>query len=506
MESSWPRQNWTLLLKKCIYSLLPITHFIFQLSAAIHDLPTIWKTGEIIPVSKKPIAKVDNDLRPVTLTPILSKCLERIMLSKVMNYVCPHLDPLQFAYLAKRTTEDAINTLLHHTTHHLDKKTPTYVRSLFTDYSSAFNTMQPHLLINKLNRYDVHPCLQFWILNFLTNRTQYVKTSKGNSDKISINTGGPQGCVLSAFLFIVYTNDMRSPNQNSHIIKYADDTVILGLIDNDNKTPYFDTIDYALHWCKANHLDLNVTKTKEMIHDFRHTPPAKQPVTIDDKAVEKVKTYKYLGCIIQEDLKWDNHITSQIKKCNKRLFLLRQLNKLKVDSKILCLYYNAMISSVATYVIGSWYNSCGTTQLHQLARIEKQAKKLIWKQDHQTLLTPDSVYKRSATASTKKIMAESQHPLHSYFKWLPSGVRLSSPSCRTNRHRDTTVQSFIRLFNETLKDPVQMNLNSIQNKPSILCYIRCITYLVVFLSFWTLVSILKPLSVFYTYISIFVTL
>ena len=98
--------------------------------------------------------------------------------------------------------------------------------------------------------------------------------------------------MLSAFLFIVYTNDMRSPNQNSHIIKYADDTVILGLIDNDNETPYFDTINYALQWCKANHLDLNVTKTKEIIHDFRHTPPSKQPVTIDDKAVEKVKTYR----------------------------------------------------------------------------------------------------------------------------------------------------------------------------------------------------------------------
>ena len=226
--------------------------------------------------------------------------------------------------------------------------------------------------------------------------------------------------MLSSLLFIVYTNDMRSPNQNSYIIKYADDTVILGLIDNDYETPYFDTIDYALQWCKANHLELNITKTKEMIHDFRHTPPAIQPVTIDDKAVEKVKTHKYLGCIIQEDLKWDNHITSKIKKCNKRLFLLKQLNKLKVDSKILCLYYNVMISSVVTYVIGSWFNSCGTTLLHQLAWIEKQAKKLIRKQDHQTLLMPDSVYKRSATASTKKIMAESQHPLHSYFPTPPT--------------------------------------------------------------------------------------
>ena len=85
-----------------------------------------------------------------------------------------------------------------------------------------------------------------------------------------------------------------------------------------------------------------------MIDNFRHMPPAKHPVTIEDKAVEKVKTYNCLGCIIQEDLKWDNHITSWIKKCNKTLFLLRQLNKSKVESKILYPHYNVMISSVAT--------------------------------------------------------------------------------------------------------------------------------------------------------------
>ena len=78
----------------------------------------------------------------------------------------------------------------------------------------------------------------------LFSQTQY-ETSKGNLEMISVNTGGPHGCVLPAFFFIVYTG-MRSPNQNSHIIKYADDTVILGLIDNNYETPYFNTIDYAL--------------------------------------------------------------------------------------------------------------------------------------------------------------------------------------------------------------------------------------------------------------------
>ena len=56
----------------------------------------------------------------------------------------------------------------------------------------------------------------------------------------------------------------------------------------------------------------------------------------------------------------------------------------------------------------------------------------------------------------RRLWLSHKHPLHSYFKWLPSGpsgVRLSSPSCRTNRHRDTAVPSFIRLFNENIKIP-----------------------------------------------------
>ncbi len=241
---------------------------------------------------------------------------------------------------------------------------------------------------------------------------------------------------------------MRAPNESTHIIKYADDTVVLGLIDSVSEQPYFNAINYTLQWCEDNFLNLNVTKTKEMIHDFRQSPPDKKSVTIDSKNVEKVKRYKYLGCIIQEDLKWESHITSQEKKCNKRLFLMRQLSNLNVDSEVLRLYYNAMIASVLTYVIGAWYNSCGTTLMRKYQRIQKRATKLIRKHQHHLIITPASAYKTSATASTKKIIADEKHPLHKYFKWLPSGVRLEIPSTRTDRHRDTAVPSFIKLYNE----------------------------------------------------------
>ena len=163
------------------------------------------KTGEIIPDSKKTITKEDSDLRPITLTAILSKCCELVVLPKCLCYVKPSLDNLQFAYLTNRSTEVAtLSTFIHSVTQYLDQSPSNYAWRLSIDYISAFNTMQPHLLLDKLQQHDVHPGLQLWILDFLTNRGQYVRTEKESSPIIKSNTGGPQGCVLSVFIFIVY--------------------------------------------------------------------------------------------------------------------------------------------------------------------------------------------------------------------------------------------------------------------------------------------------------------
>ena len=141
--------------------------------------------------------------------------------------------------------------------------------------------------------------------------------------------------------------------------------------------------------------------------------------------------YKYLSCIIQDNVKWAEHIESQTKKCNKRMFLLRQLNNLRVDSNILALYYNSMIASVLTYVISSWYSSCNKTTLSELFRVEKRALRVINKQCHPKLLTPEKVCQDAALSSTKKMMADEDHPLHTHFEYLPHGIRLKMPSCRT---------------------------------------------------------------------------
>ncbi|TWW65141.1 hypothetical protein D4764_21G0000410 [Takifugu flavidus] len=144
----------------------------------------------------------------------------------------PLLDPLQFAYRANRSVDDAVNLALHSILQHLDSPA-TYARILFVDFSSAFNTIRPALLQVKL-----------WITHFLTDRRQYVWLGKTVSDSITISTGSPQGCVLSPLLFSLYTNCCTSSHQSVKVIKFAEDTTLIGLISNGDETAYRRWLDW----------------------------------------------------------------------------------------------------------------------------------------------------------------------------------------------------------------------------------------------------------------------
>ncbi len=83
-----------------------------------------------------------NDYRPVALTSVVMKSFERLVLAYLKASTGPLLDPLQFAYRTNRFVDDAVNMGLHFILQHLDRS-GTYVRILFVDFSSAFNTISP---------------------------------------------------------------------------------------------------------------------------------------------------------------------------------------------------------------------------------------------------------------------------------------------------------------------------------------------------------------------------
>ena len=97
------------------------------------------------------------------------KSFERLVFSQLQKEVGVHTDPLQFSYKQHRGVDDAVLTLLHDAYTHLEK-TKAYVRMVFVDFSSTFNTMQPHLMGQKLLQMDINPHLILWVLSFLTEK------------------------------------------------------------------------------------------------------------------------------------------------------------------------------------------------------------------------------------------------------------------------------------------------------------------------------------------------
>ena len=235
----------------------------------------------------------------MALTSIIMKTFERIILSHILPQVKPYMDNLQFAYSEGPGIDDAVLTLLCTLQDHLEKL-GIKARLLFIDFGSVFNTIPPHLLIYKLMNINANAKLILWFQSFLCDSLQYVNFNGILSDVIEINTGAPQGCVLSAVLFIMYTAHCRSSSKHVLVIvKYADDMVIIGLISNEEDViTYTHEIIHFVNWCDSNFLNLNVKKTKDMIADFSKYPNSFLPVNIKGNNVDVVEAYKYLGNII----------------------------------------------------------------------------------------------------------------------------------------------------------------------------------------------------------------
>ncbi|KAA0724168.1 putative RNA-directed DNA polymerase from transposon BS [Triplophysa tibetana] len=280
-------------LRACAEQLAGVFTDIFNLSLAQAVVPACFKSTSIVPIPKHSSPTCLNDYRPVALTPIVMKCFERLVLSHLKDSLPSTLDPYQFAYRSNRSVDDAVSMALHSVLTHLDNK-DTYARMLFVDFSSAFNTVIPSKLISKLGNLGINNSTCNWIMDFLTNRPQLVRLGHICSTTITLNTGVPQGCVLSPFLYSLFTLDCRPVNGSNSFIKFADDTTVIGLISNNDETAYREEVRHLATWCSDNNLLLNTSKTKEIIVDFRKAKGGTHdPIHINGMAVERVSSFKF---------------------------------------------------------------------------------------------------------------------------------------------------------------------------------------------------------------------
>ena len=340
--------------------------------------------------------------------------------------------------------EDAITFLLHRSLSHLDRGRGA-VRITFLDFSSAFNTIQPLLLRDKLSEMGVESHLVAWITDYLTHRPQYVRLGDCRSDTVVSSTGAPQGTVLSPVLFTLYTADFRNNSELCHVQKFADDMAIVGCVRGGQEGEYRELIQDFIAWCDSNHLLINSSKTKEMVIDFRRTRTRPEPVQIKGECVEVVHTYKYLGVQLDEKLDWTANTDALCKKGQSCLYFLRRLASFKVCKKLLQMFYQSVVASALLYAVVCWGGSLKKRDAARLDKLVRKAGSVVGSE----LDSLTSVAERRTLNRLLSIIDNPQHPLHNTISRQRSSFsdRLLSLPCSTDRLRKSFLPHAMRLFN-----------------------------------------------------------
>ncbi|KAI4894909.1 hypothetical protein NFI96_007437 [Prochilodus magdalenae] len=400
--------------------------------SADQRVPVMWKTSCIVPVPKTPRPSDIKDYRPVALTSHIMKTMERLVLEQLRPMVQPLLDPLQFAYQPRLGVEDAIIYLLNRVYAHLDKPAST-VRVMFFDFSSAFNTIQPALLGDKLNVMQVDAPLVSWIVDYLTGRPQYVRLHHCVSDRVVSNTGAPQGTVLSPFLFTLYTTDFNYCTETCHLQKFSDDSAVVGCISRGDEDEYRATVNDFVAWCELNHLQLNVTKTKELVVDLRRDKAQVTPISIKGVSVDTVEDYKYLGVHIDNKLDWAKNTDALYRKGQSRLYFLRRLRSFNICRTMLRIFYESVVASAILYAVACWGSRLRVADANRLNKLIRKASDVVGVELDSLM----AVSERRTLSKLQTIMDNGSHPLyHTVMSHRSTfSARLIQPKCTTERHR-----------------------------------------------------------------------
>ncbi len=168
--------------------------------------------------------------------------------------------------------------------------------------------------------------------------------------------------------------------------------------------------------------------------------PCSPPLTNMDSTVTTVESFRFLGTTISQDLKWDTHIDSIVKKAQQRLYFIRQLRKFNLPQELLKQFYSAIIESILCTSITVWFSSATKSDLRRLRRTAERITGT-------TLPTLQELYLSRVSKRAGKITLDPSHPAHSLTELLPSGWCYRALSTRTARHRNSFFPQAIHLMN-----------------------------------------------------------
>ena len=264
-----------------------------------------------------------NNYRPISLLPTISKVFERVIHTQLFNYfdVNDLLTEQQYGFRTKHSTELAAIKLVDFVIMEMDNKySVKTLTAIFMDLSKAFDNLRFNILLDKLKYYGITGIPLMLIESYLTHRYQYVSYKNCESERLEIKTGIPQGSILGPLYFSILINDIVNSTDKIIFLMYADDTTLyfsLEDFETQSREAAINTeINKVNTWLRLNKLSLNVEKTKCMLFNKRRTPPVIN-FSINNRDIDRVAQFTFLGIILDENLSWKNHINMISNKLSK---------------------------------------------------------------------------------------------------------------------------------------------------------------------------------------------
>uniref|UniRef100_A0A8K9X9K5 Reverse transcriptase domain-containing protein n=1 Tax=Oncorhynchus mykiss TaxID=8022 RepID=A0A8K9X9K5_ONCMY len=418
----------------------PITS-LFNLSFVSSEIPKDWKAAAVIPLFKGGDTLDPNCYRPISILPCLSKVFESQVNKQITDHFESHhtFSAMQSGFRAGHGCTSATLKVLNDILTAIDKKH--YCAAVFIDLAKAFDSVNHHILIGRLNSLGFSNDCLAWFTNYFSDRVQCVKSEGLLSGPLAVSMGVPQGSILGPTLFSVYINEVALAAGESLIHLYAGDTILY------TSGPSLDTVLTTLQASfnaiqlsfRGLQLLLNTSKTKCML--FNRSLPAPTRLsnitTLDGSDLEYVDNYKYLGVWLDCKLSFQTHIKHLQSKVKSRIgFLFR--NKASFTHAAKHTLVKLTILPILDFgdVI---YKIASNTILNKLDAVYHSAIRFVTKAPYTThhcdlyaLVGWPSLHTRRQT-----------HWLHVIYKtllgkippYLSSLVTIASPTCSTRSSR-----------------------------------------------------------------------
>ena len=359
---------------------------LFQMSMSQQKLPSDWTVSRVVPLYKKGSKADPANYRPVSLTSVLSKVLERIINARVRDFLNSNnvIIDGQHVFRNGRSCETQLLETIKDWCEVLD--TGNTLDMAFLDISHAFDTVSHSILLHKLSKIGIKGSLFRWIKSFLTKRRQRVRVNSCLSDWVTVGSGVPQGTILGTTLFLLYINDITS-NNKSDCKLYADDCVLYRVIKNDNdRLTFQDDLNKLCQRSDEWKLKFNISKCKIMHLGLKHMS-CDYSYYMYGKELSITKEEKYLGVIITNNLSWSSHVNSLASDASRKLGIIARVFN-KCNRQVKCNLYKQIILSKLDYCSNVWDPHC-VGHIKVLEKVQKRAARVVlgkWDIDYKLVL------------------------------------------------------------------------------------------------------------------------